>query len=84
MAARLRKTQQQSVRDKIRASQLINFLQNHAVKGTGAENCSSRVRAALGLLAKVLPDQSESSVTHDGAVSLTVVTGVPGGDESAN
>ena len=65
MAARLNLRQQESVREQIKASQLKNYLENHAINGTGAKNANTRVRAALGLLAKCLPDQS--TIAHTGA-----------------
>ena len=63
MAARIRKTHQDSVRQKIRASQLINYLQKHVTENKGADNANTRVRAAAALLNKVLPDLSQVSGT---------------------
>lgn len=54
MAARLRKTHQEDVKAKIQVSQLINFLQNHALEGTDAN--SSRIDAAKFLINKRLPN----------------------------
>lgn len=70
MAARLRKTHQEDVRLKIKASQLINALQNHAL-GKIAEMSPSRVRAVEILLRKVLPDLTHSQGTPtDKAMTL--------------
>ena len=54
MAARLNPRHQEMVRDKIRASQLVNALENHVLKGTKMQ--PSQVTAALGLLKKCVPD----------------------------
>jgi hypothetical protein len=52
MAARLNNRHQQSVKDRIQASQLVNLLQDHALKGT--EVTPSRLDSAKFLLNKVL------------------------------
>lgn len=65
MAARIRKTHQDEVKKKIQASQLINYLQNHALSNDGAENSTSRVRAATALLNKVIADEHKHE--HTGA-----------------
>jgi hypothetical protein len=54
MAARLRRPHQQEVRDKIRASQLVNRLESHVL--SGVEMSQTQVSAALGLLRKCVPD----------------------------
>lgn len=53
MAARLRLRHQEDVKAKIKASQLVNFLQNHALTD-GSEASQSRIDAAKFLLNKVL------------------------------
>jgi hypothetical protein len=58
MAARLRKTHQDDVRTKIKVSQLINVLQNHAL-GDSEELSQTRMRAIEILLKKTLPDLSQ-------------------------
>ena len=75
MAARIHKIHHQlEVREKIRASQLVNYLQKHALENQGADNATTRVRAASTLLNKVLSDLS----THEhhgpggGDMKLTV------------
>lgn len=65
MAARLNPRHQEMVRNKIKASQLINRLQDHVLKGV--EMAPSAVAAALGLLKKVIPDTVASSVTFTDA-----------------
>lgn len=73
MAARkLKPHHQEDVRSKIQASQLINYLQGHALKGTGSKNANTRVRAALGLLAKTLPDVATIQHTGDGGGPLQI------------
>lgn len=66
MAARLNPRNQQSVREKIRATQLVNRLENHVFGKCKLD--STQVTAALGLLKKCVPD-------------LTTVSG-PGDDGS--
>ena len=63
MAARkLRPKHTDEIRNKIRASQLVNRLENH-VFGKVEMN-STQVTAALGLLKKCVPDIQ--AVTHSG------------------
>lgn len=52
MAARLRPRHQEEVKQKIRASQLVNLLQEHAL--TGKQLDSTRVDSAKFLLNKIL------------------------------
>lgn len=60
MAARLRKTHQEDVRLKIKTSQLLNRLTNHAF---GDEELSvSQIKAIEILLRKSLPDLSAMSL----------------------
>jgi hypothetical protein len=58
MAARLNRRHQATVREKIRASQLINALQNHVFGKRKKRLDSTQVTAALGLLKKCLPDMA--------------------------
>ena len=69
MAARKQLFHPEEVKQKIQASQLINRLQSHAL----SEPCmtDSQVRAAFGLLDKVVP--TLKAVEHSGDVGLTVV-----------
>lgn len=65
MAARVNKINHtQDVRDRIRSSQLINFLQDHVFNGTEVKK--TQVSAAVALLRKTLPDlQSvEGNLSH--------------------
>ena len=62
MAARLKKFHQESVKEKIRGSQLVNALQNHVLGKKGMK--PSQVTAGLGLLKKIVPDVQ--SVEHAG------------------
>lgn len=76
MAARLNPRHQDMVRDKIRASQLVNRLEDH-VLGKGKDNkpielSSTQVAAALGLLKKCVPDlrATEHSGPDGGPIGL--------------
>ena len=65
MAARLRKTHQEDVKAKIQASQLVNFLQNHALKATDAN--TTRIDAAKFLLNKLVSNApTDANVAHSG------------------
>lgn len=58
------KLHQDDVRRKIQASQLVNLLQNHALKGT--ELAPSRMKAAEILLRKSLSDLQSVVLTGEG------------------
>ncbi len=78
MAARLRLKHQDEVREKIRASQLVNRLEDHVLGEV--EMTSTQVSAALGLLKKCVPDLSATELTGEdgGAVEMSLkVTGIP-------
>ena len=62
MAARIRKKHQDEVRERIRASQLINRLENHVFGEV--DMTSTQVTAALGLLKKCVPDLA--TMQHQG------------------
>ncbi len=71
MAARLNARHQTSVREKIRASQLINALENHVLGKRDMQ--ATQVTAALGLLKKCVPDLSlVSGPGEEGEHKLTV------------
>lgn len=72
MAARLRNVPTEETRAKIQASQLINRLSDHALKNTKMKN--SQIRAALGLLAKVIPDLSSQELKLDGEIRNRVIS----------
>ncbi len=57
MAARLNARHQETVKEKIRASQLINALQNHVLGKRKMD--PSQVTAGLGLLKKCVPDLAQ-------------------------
>lgn len=61
MAARLNRKHQDSVREKIRASQLVNALEKHVLGRSKMQ--ATQVTAALGLLKKCVPDLSRAEVT---------------------
>ncbi len=68
MAARLRRYHQDEVREKIRASQLVNRLEDHAFGSV--DMTSTQVSAALGLLKKCLPDMTENKTEIDAGGNL--------------
>lgn len=61
MAAPLRKTRQQEVRQKIQASQIITRLTKHVMGKVDMQ--PSQVTAALGLLKKTLPDLTATELS---------------------
>lgn len=63
MAARLRKLHQEDVRAKIKTSQLINRLENHALGDL--ELSTTQIKAIEVLIRKTLPDLSAVSLTGD-------------------
>ena len=65
MAARLRATHQEDVRQKIQATQLINVLQNHALGKSEVELSSSRLKAIEILLRKSVSDLSAVTISGD-------------------
>lgn len=66
MAARtLRTRHQEEIRTKIQVSQLINVLENHALKHDSPDISSSRMKAIEILLRKSLPDLSSIELTGD-------------------
>ena len=52
----------EEVREKIKATLIVNKLENHVLNGT--EMTKSQVSAALGLLKKCIPDLA--AITHSG------------------
>ena len=64
MAARLNRRHQDSVRDKIQASQLVNRLENHALGEV--ELSTTQIKAIEILLRKTIPDLSAVQVDGDG------------------
>lgn len=73
MAARLRLRHQDEVREKIRASQLVNRLEDHAFGET--EMTASQVSAALGLLKKCVPDLQATQLSGDPENPFQVILG---------
>jgi len=72
MAARIRKYHQEEVKAKIQASQLVNFLQNHALEGSDAH--PSRIDAAKFLLNKLVsnaPTEVDQKTELSGSVEVT-------------
>lgn len=65
MAARLRPKHQEDIRAKIQGTQLVNFLQDHALGKLARKIDKSRITAALGLLKKVAPDLSSTELSSD-------------------
>jgi hypothetical protein len=73
VAARKRKYQTESTREKIQCTKLINLLQagvfGNKFEGKDVELSSEKISAIKVLLAKKLPDLSQ--VEHTGNVTLT-------------
>ena len=70
----------EETRQKIQAIQLINRLQNHALKD--ATMSDSQIKAALGLLKKSVPDLANVEVSGPGGGAIdmrheVIITGVP-------
>ena len=64
MAARLNKLHTEEIRLKIKASQLINVLQDHALSGE-SEISPTRMKAIEILLRKSVPDLSSIQLSGD-------------------
>jgi hypothetical protein len=75
MAARLNRRQQDSVRENIRASQIVNRLQDH-IHGK-VELSTTQIQAARILLDKCVPNLSSVDQNVTGEVLYHVATGVP-------
>lgn len=69
MAARKQLFHPDDVKKKIQTSQLINRLQNHALSDEPIMT-DGQVRAAFGLINKVVPDQKQIDVT--GSLTITI------------
>lgn len=88
MAARKQLFHPDVVKQKIQASQLINRLQNHALctaSDPDYENkmmTAEQVRAAFGLLAKVVPDQKPTDGNGDATDKLELVVKIGGDSHS--
>lgn len=72
MAARIRRPHQAEVREKIRASQLVNRLEDHALGKIDLEQ--TQVQAIKILLGKVIPDLTAISGDPNGEPVRTSVT----------
>jgi hypothetical protein len=72
MAARLNPRHQTAVREKIRSTQLVKRLENHALGKLKTEMTDSQVRASLGLLAKCVPDLQRVELTGEGGGPVAV------------
>lgn len=85
MAARLRPRHQDEIREKIRASQLVNRLEDHVLGDLDLK--PTQVTAALGLLKKCVPDMSENKTEHDvsgNLLSILSALGKPSASTSNN
>lgn len=74
MAARLNPRNQQSVRDKIQVSQLVNVLTNHAT-GKIPDMQPTRIKAIEILLRKCMPDLQAITLVNDGDEPFKVTLG---------
>lgn len=77
MAARLNNRHQDVIREKIRASQLVNRIENHilGVEGEGGdltypEMSQTQMNGALGLLKKCVPDLKATELSGPGGGSI--------------
>lgn len=72
----LRPQHSDEIREKIKASQLVNVLQEYAITGTyqGHELSPARINAALGLLRKSVPDlaSTDMTLTHQESYSASL------------
>lgn len=73
MAARLNRRHQTMVREKIRATQLVNALEKHVLGRK--KMAATQVTAALGLLKKCVPDLA--TMEHTGEVTHQHVARLP-------
>lgn len=71
MAARKQRWHPDEVRQRIKASQLINRLQDHAISEKPLMD-NSQVTAARALLNKVLPDLASTEMKGDGGGPVQV------------
>jgi len=80
MATRKQLWHPDEVKKRIQASQLINRLQDHALCEDGGKMTDSQVRAAFGLLDKVVPNLKavEHSGPEGGPLQLLVRIGGDG------
>lgn len=78
MAARLRPRHQEEVKRKIQASQLVNLLQDHALKGRELD--STRVDSAKFLLNKLLSNAPTEVGGVDGGPLQVVIQKLTGED----
>jgi hypothetical protein len=84
MAARKQLFHPAEVRQKIQASQLINRLQSFALLTPEDSDFAKRamsgdqVRAAFGLLAKVVPDQKQVDADGDATDKLQILVRIGG------
>lgn len=92
MAARTRKIRHdESTREKIRGSQLVNRLQYHILgevdpsnpKAGKVEMSTSQVNAAVGLLRKVLPDLAATDLHVKGQLEQSIIDMVMGLEHAA-
>lgn len=82
MAARLNRRHQQSVKDKIQGSQLVNRLQNHALGK--CDMTASQVKAAQILLGKIVSDAPKEITGAEGAPLMASPVIVIGGTDASN
>lgn len=80
MPVRLNRRHQDSVREKIRATQILNWLTAYALGEKKGKVDPARVTAALGVLKKALPDLAATELTgKDGEPILVQFTGIDAG-----
>lgn len=75
MAARLNARHSDMVRDKIRASQIVNRLEDHVLGEV--DMTASQVTAALGLLRKCVPDLQATEHSGEQEHKLEISWAIP-------
>lgn len=65
---RLSGTSALAVRNRIRASELVNVLESHAIDGVEME--ATRITAAVALLRKVIPDLAQTQLQVEAGATL--------------
>lgn len=74
--ARLNPRHQEMIREKIRASQILNVLEEHILEGK--EMSKSQVSAALGLLRKCVPDLTATTISDPDGDPVSLLVGFVG------
>jgi hypothetical protein len=76
ITARLNPRHQEMIREKIRASQILNVLEEHILDGRVLSK--SQVSAALGLLKKCVPDLTATTISDPDGEPVSLLVGFVG------